>query len=74
MMAIFESVQSCASSKIKTTRPSIKLEDHVILSNNTYNLTEQKDTFLIAIMKGKQQKKIALNFIIIKLSRMSFTR
>jgi len=57
MMAIFESVRNCASSKIKTIRPSIELEDHVILSNNTYNLTEQKDICLIAIIKGKQQKK-----------------
>jgi len=41
-MVIFASVRNRASSKIKTVRPSVELEDHVILQNNIYNLMEQK--------------------------------
>jgi hypothetical protein len=44
LIAIFASVQNRASSKIKTVRPSVKLDDRVILSNNIYNLIEQKGT------------------------------
>ena len=43
-MAIFASVRNRASSKIKTVRPCVELEDRVILSNNIYNLIEQKGT------------------------------
>jgi len=41
-MAIFAIVRNCASSKIKTVRPIVKLKDRVILSNNICDLIEQK--------------------------------
>ena len=44
VIAIFASVRNRASSKIKLVKPSVKLEDHVILSNNTHYLIEQKGT------------------------------
>jgi len=72
-MAIFASVRNCAGSKIKMVRPSVKLEDRVILSNSIYNLTVKYLIFFIAIMKIKEIK-FGLNFIIIKLLGMSFTR
>jgi len=44
VIAIFASVRNRSSSKFKTVRPSVELEDRVILSNNIYNLIEQKGT------------------------------
>jgi len=44
LIVVFASVRNRASSKIKTVRPSVELEDRVILSNNIYNLIEQKGT------------------------------
>jgi len=42
LIAIFANVRNRASSKIKLVRPSVELEDRVILWNNIYNLIEQK--------------------------------
>ena len=36
LMTIFVTLRICASSKIKTVRPSVKLENHVILSNYNF--------------------------------------
>jgi len=43
-MAIFASVQNCASSKFKTIKPSVELDDCIIILNNIFNLIEQKGT------------------------------
>jgi len=44
LIAIFASVRNRASSKIKTVRSSVELEDRVILLNNFFDLIEQKGT------------------------------
>jgi len=41
-LMIFASVQNCTSSKFKTIRPSVELDDCVKILNNIYNLIEQK--------------------------------
>jgi hypothetical protein len=46
-MAYFASVRNRASSKFKTVRPSVELEDRVILSNNICDLVEQKGMRLV---------------------------
>jgi len=40
-MVIFANVRNRASRKIKMVRLSVGLEDHIILSNSTYNLIKQ---------------------------------
>jgi hypothetical protein len=63
-MAIFASVRNRSSSKFKSVRPSVVLEDRVILLNCIYNLIEQKVTKLvcfIAILKIKQSKVVQIN-------------
>jgi hypothetical protein len=47
VMAIFASVRNRASSKKKMVRPSVELEDRVILLNCIYDLIEQKVTWFV---------------------------
>jgi hypothetical protein len=73
-MEYLASVRNRSSSKVKTVKPSIELEDCVILLNCISDLIEQKGTRFVfsAVMKITENKVIKINGR--KMLGMSFAR